>query len=124
MLDQNKFQGLFRQYCCSALLRDCIYEFLILIARGAQDVWLDWADDGTHYFYKVHDYDELREFLNAFPIDKCSLTYRCGYGRESVNQQSLCFPFDDDTPLHVLSGFRDAMRSLPRYWHGGQACNN
>jgi hypothetical protein len=116
MLDQNKFDRLLgqRKYS-SSLLSDCIYEFVILIARGGQDVHLVWSDDGTRYEYEFHDRDELRLLLDLLPLHRVTLMYRCGYVRID-QQQPICFPFDDNTPPQILQGFRDAMQSLPRYW--------
>ena len=123
MLDQNKFDNIFRQHCCAALLRDCIYEFLILIARGDsrdEGLWIEWVGS-KQYKFLIDDFDELRVVLDALPIDHLdnpTLMYRFGRG------PSLHFPFDIDTPAHILSGFRDGMQSLPRYWHGGSQCSN
>jgi hypothetical protein len=120
MLEQNKFDGLFRQHCCSAVLRDCIYEFLILIARGDsrdEGLWIEWVAEDSEYEYLVDDREELRLVLDILPLDHLdnpTFMYRFGSG------PSLHFPFDISTPAHILSGFRDGMRALPRYWHGGQ----
>jgi hypothetical protein len=82
-----------------------------------EGLWIEWVAEDSEYEYLVDDREELRLVLDILPLDHLdnpTFMYRFGSG------PSLHFPFDISTPAHILSGFRDGMRALPRYWHGGQ----